>query len=138
MADAAQRILARLAGLATDGADAATLAGEATTNWRAIEAALTPILGSGGFSALFLRSVHDTRRQFPWLTWQRESPDGLVLLHATLASREPAETLAVITVLLQCFCGLLTSLIGDALTERLLRTVEPAPNRGHAAEDHPQ
>jgi hypothetical protein len=135
-----QRKGSGLAGLAAAGADAATMAAEATAVWRAIEAALTPIVGTRGFAALLSRCVHDARLQFQWLSWPRDtdSGDGLAQLHSTLALRGPVDTLAVITALLQCFCGLLTSLIGAALTERLLLTVEPAPACGHAAEDDPQ
>jgi hypothetical protein len=140
MADAAQRISTRLAGLASAGGDAADVAAEAMLGWRAIQAVLVPIVGERGFAALLHRSLHDTRLQFPWLAWQRDSPrsDGLVLLRAALAGRSADDTVAATTALLHCFCGLLTSLIGAELTDRLLCTVDPAPARGAAAEDDPQ
>jgi hypothetical protein len=137
VADAAQRISAQLTEIATAGADAAAMAQSATRIWRSVEAALVPVVGTRGFAALLSRCILDMRREFPWLAWQRdaEQADGIALLQAALAAREPADILAVTTALLKFFCGLLTSLIGAALTERLLRTVESAPNRGHAAEE---
>ena len=140
MADAAQRIGARLAGLAAEGADAATIASEASSAWRAIEAALTPVVGEGGFAALLSRCVQDTRRHHPWLAWRRDpdAGDGLVVLQAAFAGRGAADTLAAATALLECFCGLMNSLVGAALTERLLRNVEPVSTRGTDAEDDPR
>jgi hypothetical protein len=139
MADAAQRVHARLVALAADGADTATLSAAAIADWRAIEAALVPIVGARGFAALFARSLHDTRRTFPWLEWQRnpEPAAGLDQLQQRLASRDSEDILAATTALLQCFCGLLTSLIGAALADRLLSGVASAPD-GPAAEEVPR
>lgn len=93
------------------------------TNWTAIDAALSPIIGERGVQMLFQRSVHLTVGKFPWLRPLRE-PGVRVAdvgrLEAALAPPSDAEATAAKEALLRAFYDLLTGLIGTPLTERLL------------------
>jgi hypothetical protein len=94
--------------------------------WLEIAAALTPIIGQRGLEALFRRS----------LQLMLASPAGLAIVPAPvgasldppawqtlLVQQEASAALAAASIFLQTFYGLLTSLVGSSLTERLLRSI---------------
>lgn len=94
--------------------------------WSALEAALVPIIGPRGVEALGQRSVRLVSPLHPWLA--ADAPAGLALygplrLASLLAQRSPQEALAAGNAFLQTFDGLLASLIGPSLTDRLLQPV---------------
>ena len=121
-----------------EDADAAAIASGAVATLRRIDAALCPIIGSRGVDALFRRSLHLARAQFSWLPAATFVSDGVhsyPSLQAVLAVRPAAQALAGYSMVLQGFLDLLANLIGEALTERLLRSVWNHPSSGDAVQD---
>lgn len=135
MDSAAQQIEARLAQLAIQGADARQIARAAIQTWRAIDAALSPIVGPRGVAALYRRSLYLTHRDHPSLTSVAEGarePGDFDSLQAALAQQTSANAAAANGALLHAFTTLLASLIGAALAERLLLSALDHPSSGHA------
>ncbi|MDO9286713.1 MAG: hypothetical protein Q7U26_17620 [Aquabacterium sp.] len=99
-----------------------------------IDAALTPIIGPRGVMALWQRSLHLTAAAHPWL-----AALDLLLLAKAVGQRDAGDAAAAVNALLRAFHELLASLIGESLTERLLRTVwSPSlalPTSGLPAQD---
>jgi hypothetical protein len=132
MQSAADRIHARVARLAAEGASPAEVASAAAEEWRAIEAVLAPIVGGRGFIAIVHRSMHlvgpsaeiATLGADPIAAWQR-----------ALADRSAADATESSARLLREFCNLLVALIGGSLTERLLRPVWDRPTPGAGDQD---
>ena len=122
-----------------DGANSARLADAAVSQWRAIDAALAPIIGNLGVAALYHRSLFLSLKTHPWLDHER-SPDVLdlpALRAALLAARDPAEVPEASATLLRTFMELLTSLAGAPLAERLLEPVWAQSRGATPAQDHP-
>ena len=122
------------------GADAtaAQVAAALVAIWHEIDAALTPILGKGGVAALYKRALYLTGTAHPWLALRREDLStgvDLAALKAVLAQQSSAVAVAGGNDFLQTFHRLLASLVGAALTERLLRSVWAPPSRGAPAQD---
>ena len=120
--------------------DAAHTADDAVVTWRKIDDALWPILGHAGMAALFKRSLYLARADHPALTAMVDveiAPGDFALLRETLAQQSSADAAAAVQAgLLKIFLDLLTSLIGAALTERLLRSVwDHNPSSGEAVQD---
>lgn len=121
------------------GAGAVQVAQTFGAVWQGIDQVLRPIIGPGGVLALLQRSVYLTAVQHPWLR-AGLGADGLasfdvVALVAVLARQDPAHALACGNTLFGTFHGLLTSLIGASLTERLLRPVWGTPPISAPAQD---
>lgn len=128
-----------LAHRAGAGAGAMQVAQAVGAVWQEIDLVLRPIIGPGGVLALLQRSVHLTAVQHPWLRAGLDG-DGLAgadaaALTAVLARQDAAQALACGNALLTTFHGLLTSLIGASLTERLLRPVWGTPPMSAPAQD---
>ena len=122
----------------SEDADSAAVAAAAVSTWGAIAAALSPIIGHGGVVALFQRSMHLTRVNYPWLPAADESAlrgNGFAALGVALAQQAGLDASAAQTALLHTFRDLLLSLIGSSLTERLLGSVWDPPSSGHAGQD---
>lgn len=129
---------ATLAHLAAEGANAERIAGLAVSTWRDIHAALSPIIGRQGVSALYGRSLHLTHAAHPCLTVVHESalrPGEFDGLQTALSGQAGPTAAAAHDALLQTFHDLLIRLIGGSLTERLLRSVRHTPSSDHAAQD---
>lgn len=110
---------------------AAQIAEVCATLWRELDAALSPIIGRGGVGALFQRSLHLASAQHAWLALR--PPGGPLAPEAgqlvtLLGQRSPQEASAAATQFLQTFRNLLASLIGESLTEQLLRSVWGPPD----------
>lgn len=91
--------------------------------WRASASALSPVIGSRGFAALYHRTVRRVAAQFDWLEAAadvHDSHDLFAPLRALLAQRSAAEVAAVSAVLRDVFRELLEHLIGAALAQRLV------------------
>ncbi|MEO8298963.1 MAG: hypothetical protein ABI574_14265, partial [Burkholderiales bacterium] len=119
-------------------ADAAQIAAATTAIWQEIDAALTPILGRRGVAALYQRSLSLGTARHPWLTGQPVGSAATLDLGALkldLAQQTSADAAAGSSTLLLTFHGLLTSLVGASLTERLLRSVWTPSSSGPAAQD---
>jgi hypothetical protein len=127
-----------LSRLAADGADAEQIAHAAVAIWRAVDKALSPVIGLRGSAALYERSLHLAQADYPWLGAAHEiaaEPRHLAVLHAALVQNTPEQAAAAHDFLLQTFVTLLTDLIGASLTRRLLQAAWEPPSSGHAALD---
>ena len=121
-----EQLRSRLAKLTAEGADSRVVAAEAVSTWRDVDAALSPIIGQRGVAALFNRSLSLTVPAYDWLDTVR---DGAVqtgdfsALHEALSQQTTSNGVAANCALLQKFGDVLTKLIGESLTARLLRPV---------------
>jgi hypothetical protein len=131
--EAIRTALAPRAGL--PGADATV---EATVAmWRLVAAQLAPVIGARGFEVLFGRALHMTSSTFPWLVVGADSGGGaspLPSLEGCLARQDPATAAEGSYTLLLKFTELLTTLIGESLTTRLLAPVWASPSLSSAQE----
>ncbi|WP_157281482.1 hypothetical protein [Pelomonas sp. Root1237] len=138
MSTGPQRIEAVLARQLAEGASAAVIADASCEVWRRIDAALSPIVGRHGVSALLKRSLHLTRTAHPALAAAANAdarPGDFRALRAVLAGQASAEAAALNAALLGTFYDLLSSLIGATLTERLLDPVWAPPSTDAPAQD---
>ncbi|NRF65697.1 hypothetical protein HLB44_01735 [Aquincola sp. S2] len=132
------RLIAPLAQRVGEDASAAQIAAAVIATWREIDAALSPIIGTRGVAALYRRSLHLTAATHRWITVQPEvlPPEmDLAGLQSMIALQSSADAAAGSTALFQAFHELLGSLVGPALTERLLRTVWADASSGSPAQD---
>jgi hypothetical protein len=132
------RIAAALAGRVAGGSDATQIAGAIVSTWQEIDAALTPVLGHQGVAALYKRSLYLTAAACPWLagTFQgAHAPMDLAELKSAFELQSAGDAAAGGGELLQTFHELLASLVGPALTERLLRSVWQHLLSGAPAQD---
>ena len=117
------------------GADATVSATAAT--WRLVAAQLAPVIGARGFEVLFGRALHMTGTTFPWLEVGANrggSGSPLPSLEGCLARQDPATAAEASHALLLKFTELLTTLIGESLTTRLLAPVWASPSLSSAQE----
>jgi hypothetical protein len=138
----AQRIEAALAKKITAGASPASIAESACTVWQGITAALSPIVGTQGVAAFFKRSLHLTRAEHPVLTAvyaAASDPGDYAALRQALASNPTSAGAAAVNgALLVNFQNLLSGLIGESLTERLLKPATDIPSTDpHTPQDPP-
>ena len=129
---------ATLAAQAQPSADVERIADRALSMWHDAASALSPIIGERGVAALFRRSLYFQQIEHPGLATAyaaASQPDAFVVLRATLLQQTPAAAAAANDALLQTFIDLLSSLIGPALTERLIGFVHPLPSIGTAVQD---
>lgn len=113
--------------LRSNGHDAVRIAEGVVDWWARVGDALGPIIGRGGVAALLQRCLHQTGQSYVWLrqvlgTHPLE-PIDLPSLEAVFARQTPAEAAAAGAVLFHQFHALLASLIGSALSERLMHDV---------------
>jgi hypothetical protein len=118
--------------------DVAHIADVIVSTLGGIEAVLHPVVGRGGFDALYTRCVYLAGLAYPWLTGARgpvPTPVDLAALRAVLAQQTSAEAAAGGVALLQTLNDLLSTLIGGPLTEQLLGSVvlRPSVSVGAAA-----
>lgn len=111
--------------------DARCVADAALSRWQAIAAALMPIVGPRGVSALLKRSLYMNQGEHRCLAvaW---APSGetvdLSALHTALSQQAADTAAAAQAALLQTFVDLLSRLVGPALTERLIGSApRPSP-----------
>ena len=108
--------------------DAASAVATATLSiWQQVTTLLVPVIGEKGVYVLFRRSLHLTLSAFPWLAIAggdyKESAALLASLKARLADHTPEVAAEASYNLLVTFTELLTTLIGESLTARLLDPV---------------
>jgi hypothetical protein len=135
MQDEVQRMQAALSQRTAEGVDAGRIADLAVLTWRDIDAALSPIIGQRGVAALYQRSLHLTRDGYPWLATVYESTlqeGDFTALQTALSQQTSSAAAAGNSTLLQTFCDLLSNLIGQSLTERLLESVWNDRSSDHA------
>ena len=120
------RVAAFLESAVSAGASSEQVAALVASTFRGLDQALAPIVGQRGMAALYKRSVHLCRPMQPWLPVATEAAGSeidVAALNAALAKQSAADAAAAGIQLLASFGALLTSLIGESLTERLLRPV---------------
>jgi hypothetical protein len=115
---------AAFARMASEGHDAGAIAELAVATWRDLDASLSPIIGRRGVDALYQRSLYLLRDGHPWLASVHESgfrPGEAPAFKATFARQDRLVAATTSGALLQTFHGLLATLVGQILTERLLQ-----------------
>lgn len=134
-----RRTVKTLGAVAANGADAGQIADTAVAIWRAIDGALSPVIGTRGSGALFKRSLHLARADYPWLAAAYEGsvqPGEFSALRTALAQQPATSGAAGQDALLKIFEDLLVDLIGRSLMQRLLQSVwESPPSAGIAVQD---
>jgi hypothetical protein len=114
------------------------VADAAVAAWSAVHAALAPVIGQGGVTALYKRSLHLTRTDHPWLAsaWEGAvTPGDFMSLRAALALQDAVVAAAAHDTMLRTLHDLLTTLIGPSLTTRLLISASAFPIAGPAVQD---
>lgn len=123
-----RRVLKIRAGTSPD----AGMVAEATLYiWRQMATLLAPIIGTRGVEVLFNRSLQLTSRTFPRLVTIGDNGDNSVLLanlRDNLAAGTTKDAMVAGHALLVTFTELLSTLIGDSLTKRLLSPVWAFPS----------
>jgi hypothetical protein len=107
------------------GAQHADIVARSLRTWERLAAHLSPLIGEAGFCALYGRTVCLVVAQHPWLAPPLASqPIDILLstLKENLSSIDPASAGQATGALLDTFTKLLSGLIGEALTTRLLNT----------------
>lgn len=110
----------------------------ARTTWLALQSALVPLVGQGGFVALYRRCLHLTESAHPWLTDADEAGEQVLRfepLLLALARQAPATALEAQEHLLRTFLDILSNLIGPSLVQRLLGSVVVFPSSRPPAQD---
>lgn len=131
-------IAAYLEGAVSDGASSEEVAALVARAFRGIDHALSPIVGQRGMAALYKRSLHLCRPIHPWLPAAADGTESemeMAALSAALAKRTSVDAAAAGTRLLESFRTLLCTLIGESLSERLLRPVWATFLSGPSARD---
>lgn len=126
--EAIRLTLVQRAGDAPDGSAAAEAV---ISTWRQLVDLLTPVIGARGVDVIFRRSLYLTGKTFPWLASDEEQVESaplLARLKACLAGRNPDDAAEAGYTLLATFIELLTTLIGESLTERLLSPLWAVPS----------
>lgn len=132
---------ATFAQLIAQDADAGQIAENAVRAWRAVEAALSPIVGQRAVAALYRRSVALVHADYPWLAAREAGSignrqgDDFDLLRTMLSEQTSSNALAAHWALLRAFRNLLAGLVGESLTERLLGSVCEFPSSAGAAQE---
>jgi hypothetical protein len=94
-------------------------------SWQQIALHLTPLIGEAGFQSLYARTVH---LAIPHVAGLRPAPKSTSFDAALERLKEDLESLAPVDaeragqMLLATFTELLSTLIGEALTARILRS----------------
>jgi hypothetical protein len=138
MPNFAEHTHASLTQLAADGADVLRIADSAVAVWRELDAVLSPIIGRRGVAALFKRSLLLTVPAHPSLIaahWVVQPEGDFDSLRNSLKQQSVANAIATNGALLRQFVDLLTTLIGESLTERLLQSVLDNPPRDGAVQE---
>ena len=121
--EAIRRTLRQRAG---DSADTIAIAKATAETWLLICAQLTPVIGGNGVDAILNRSLYLTSAAFPWLAGSDEqvNHESLPLrISMRVAGRDPVTAAQASSSLLITFIELLSTLIGNSLTRRLLAPV---------------
>jgi hypothetical protein len=112
----------------------------ARTTWLALQSALVPIIGQGGFIALYRRCLHLAQPAYPWLSEADESGERHLrfepLLQALSRESSPAAAQAQ-EHLVRTFLSVLANLIGPALAQRLLGSVVVLPPSSPSEQNTP-
>ena len=90
--------------------------------WERLAAELIAIIGERGFASLYARSLNQAATVHKWLAPPpKASRDAFKLLAASLQARAPAEAQAANGAMLNIFIDTLIILIGEPVTNGILR-----------------
>lgn len=107
--------------------------------WLRLSSRLSPLIGDSGFCALYGRTARLVGPQFDWLP-DSQSCKSMQHLLSTLrehyAAVDPALAGKANAALLTTFTKLLSTLIGEALTIRLLAVAAPGDDEKKNAQEH--
>jgi hypothetical protein len=133
------RFTAALTQRVAGDANARQIADAIGAMWADIEVALQPVLGRRGVAALYKRTLHLTATRHPWLAALKagdaDSAVDLIELTELLAQQSPAAVAEAGCTLFTLFRDVLTTLIGDRLSERLLQAAWSTSSRAAPAQD---
>lgn len=132
-----RKLAGKLDRLAAGGAESAQIASAVGSSWKAIDSALSPILGSKGVAALYVRSLHLAGDRHPWLRNSQGAKGAMDLsqLEAALSQQESEAAAAAGGAHLEILYDLLVSLIGASLTRQLLASAWDNPLERVPAKD---
>jgi hypothetical protein len=133
-----QMILETLAPRPGEEADSRAIAVRALWSWKQIALHLTPLIGEAGFHSLYARTIRLAISDFGGLTLsaQSESFDTLFQkLGQDLELLAPVEAVRASNILLATFTELLSTLIGESLTSRILRSAWADESGGANAQE---
>jgi hypothetical protein len=132
-----EHTMVHLVAQGSETAEAAAIAEEALRTWDHIARRLSPIVGDGGFRALYARGLHLTRVTYPWLAavqGDEQASEPIIRLKLSLQRRDAADAKAASVALLATFTELLCTFVGEGLTTRLLSSVRAADSPRPAQE----
>lgn len=133
------RVTAALTQRVAEDADSRQTADAISAMWADIESALQPVLGQRGVAALFKRTLHLTATRHPWLAalslGSTDSAVDMVELTEFFAQQSPSVATEAGCALFAIFRDLLTTLIGDRLSDRLLQPAWSTSSRAPSAQD---
>lgn len=91
--------------------------------WERLATELTLIIGDRGFASLYARSLNKASAEFAWLEPHpsKASADAFKLLASNIATRAPEEAQAANSAVLNIFIDTLIILIGDLVTNSIIR-----------------
>ena len=91
--------------------------------WERLAAELTVIIGERGFSSLYARSLNQAALQYALLAPHppTAASDAFILLTSSLTARAPEEAQAASGAMLNNFIDTLIILIGELVTNSILR-----------------
>lgn len=101
--------------------------GDVIALWRAADLDLSPVVGRRGALAILRRALASNQAAFGWLYVPDELQDfhaAIGPLCASFADRAPDEAQAAACALWSTFRDLLSSLVGEALAEQVLRSAD--------------
>lgn len=91
--------------------------------WNSLAAELCVLIGVRGFGALYIRSLYCASAAFPWMVRPipETPPNAFKLVEFSLNTSDAAEAQAAHAALLNIFTDTLIIIIGEALTNNILR-----------------
>lgn len=108
--------------------DATRIATSVLGTWHQVARRLAPVIGVRGANVLFARALHLASVTFPWLLSDDEPAERLeAVLREHLEAQPVAIAFEAGCTVLQILTQLLSDLIGEPLSERLLTPVWAAP-----------
>ncbi|WP_339547680.1 hypothetical protein [Pseudomonas sp. RA_35y_Pfl2_P32] len=141
LSEESRQIVASLAQRVGPNADSERVAQAIVSTLQEMDAALTPIIGHQGVTALYRRSLQLCGSTHPRVAGTYDSVQAnmdLTALTSKLVAQSDSDALFLGEVLLTTFYELLTTLIGPSLTARLLRGVwEPSLSDTPSQENSP-
>lgn len=136
----AQTIASLLSRLGTEKASAQRIAAFAAETMHAIHLALAPVIGDKGVLALYRRSLFMISRDVPSAaSFYREAHESshYSTLQSAIAEQSASDALCIAEALFANIHAVLVSLIGAALTERLLHPMFDTSPNGNAVQEAP-